>query len=194
MKPIILGHFGRRTALIQMLRERGAKIGAEIGTDRGQYAEELFGGIPDLELICVDPWLPYTEGKEIYNQIDMDDVFKEAMTRLSRHNSKIMKMTSMEAVKQIPDESLDFVFIDGNHEYNYVLEDITEWTKKVKSGGVVAGHDYVENSERYYGVIEAVNEYISRNKVAPLFILNVPSHVPKRKKGNFVDCWMFIKP
>lgn len=176
-----------------MLRERGAKNGVEVGTDHGQYAEVLCEGIPGLNITCVDPWIAYTEGEETKNQTEVDAIYEEAKKRLVPYNSTIMRMTSMEAVKVIPDESLDFVFIDGNHEYSYVLEDITEWTKKVKYGGVVAGHDYTDNAERKYGVIKAVNQYVEENHIAPLFIMHVPPYIPKRNKGNMVDCFMFFK-
>lgn len=185
MKSIILDNFSRRNEFIQMLRERGAKYGVEVGTDRGKYAEQLLKGIPGLKLTCVDPWVPYTEGKEIHDQANVDQIYEEAKKRLyPLVGSKIMKMTSMEAVRWLRDDSLDFVFIDGNHEYDHVLEDITQWTKKVKLGGIVCGHDYKEDLTNNYGVIEAVTKYVKDNHVSPLFIL--------RKRG-LVDCWMFFR-
>jgi len=185
MKPITLNHFGRRTAFIQMLAERGSKVGAEIGTDHGQYAQQLCEGISGLKLYCIDPWLPYTEGNNVHGQEDVDQIYEEAKKRLIPYDCRILKSTSMEAVKTFDDNSLDFVFIDGNHEYNYVFEDITEWTKKVKPGGIVAGHDYKVDPVNDYGVIEAVNEYTKDNHIAPWFILHAG--------GRLVDCWMMIK-
>ena len=55
---------------------------------------------------------------------------------------KDLKMTSMEAVKKFENESIDFVFIDGSHEYEDIKNDIISWMPKVKKGGVLAGHDY----------------------------------------------------
>lgn len=185
MNPIILNHFGRRTAFIQMLAERGVKLGVEIGTDHGQYAEQLCKGIPGLRLHCIDPWTPYIEGDQIHDQNNMDEIYNEAKRRLSFYNCNIWKETSMEAVRRITDNSLDFIFIDGNHEYKYVLEDITEWTKKVKPGGIVAGHDYKVDTVNNYGVIEAVQKYTKDNHIAPWFIL--------RAGGKLVDCFMFFK-
>ena len=96
-----------------------------------------------------------------------------------------MKMPSAEAVRWIPDDSLDFVFIDGNHSYENVLEDITEWTKKVKPGGIVAGHDYKEDKVNNYGVVEAVQKYTKENNISPWFVLHAG--------GKLIDCWMFFK-
>ncbi len=168
-----------------MLKERDVKLGVEVGTDHGQYAEQICRSIPDLKLTCVDPWVPYTEGKDIHTQEEMDKIYKEAQDRLTKYNTKFMKMTSMEAVRYVPYSSLDFVFIDGNHSFEHAYEDIAEWTEKVKHGGIVCGHDYKADPERNYGVIEAVDKYVAEKNISPLFIL--------KGGGRLVDCWMFIK-
>ena len=185
MKPLIINHVNRRKEFIEILAERGAKYGVEIGTDHGGYAAQLCEGIPNLHLLCVDPYVAYTEGNEVHSQEEVDQIYAEAKARLAPYNAIIVKKTSMEAVKKVEDSSLDFVFIDGNHSYSYVMQDIIEWTRKVKPGGIVAGHDYKEDSVNDYGVIEAVDNYVAHNHIAPLFILHVG--------GSFVDCWMFIK-
>jgi predicted O-methyltransferase YrrM len=59
---------------------------------------------------------------------------------------------------QFEDESLDFVFIDGDHSYNGVKKDLKGWFPKIKNGGIIAGHDYFEPS---CGVRQAVDEYFS---------------------------------
>jgi len=56
---------------------------------------------------------------------------------------KIIRAESMEAVKTYADESLDFVFIDGSHDYESVCNDIDAWLPKVKPFGILAGHDYL---------------------------------------------------
>ena len=184
MSPIII-NYGRRSEFIQMLKERGAKIGAEIGTDHGKYGQQLCEGIPGLRLICVDPWVPYIEGTIEHTQEEIDQIYNQAKDRLTKYDTRIMKMTSMEAIDYIMDDTLDFVFIDGNHDFEHCYEDIVEWTKKVKSGGIVAGHDYKVDPVNNYGVIEAVQKYVKENNIAPLFIMH--------KGGKLVDCWMFFK-
>ncbi len=49
----------------------------------------------------------------------------------------------MDALEDFEDNSLDFVYIDGDHNFKHISEDIYEWTKKVRSGGIVSGHDYL---------------------------------------------------
>lgn len=73
---------------------------------------------------------------------------------------------SMDAVKDFEDDSLDFVYIDANHAYKNVLEDITEWAKKVRPTGFVCGDDYElgeEHNRHRYDVIRAVNDYCEAN-------------------------------
>lgn len=185
MEPITINHFNRRKEFIQMLAERGAKFGVEIGTDHGKYAEQLLVGIPGLSLYCIDPYVAYTEGNQVHTQEEMDELYKGAWEIIRKHNGHIFRNTSMEALQFFPAESLDFVFIDGNHDYEHVKEDISEWIKKVKPGGIVAGHDYKEDPINNYGVIQAVNEYVKENHIAPWFILHAG--------GSLVDCWLFIK-
>lgn len=187
MSPIIIPNFSRRKEFIQMLKERGAKFGIEVGTDRGQYAQQLLAGIPTLRLYCVDPWVAYTEGNNVHSQEEVDQIFAEAQERLAgydRERCEIFRGTSMDALRYMPDNFLDFAFIDGNHSYKNVLEDITEWTKKVKPGGIVCGHDYKVDPVNNYGVIEAVQKYVEDNHISPLFIL---------QKRGLVDCFMFFK-
>ncbi len=178
-------NISRRVGLLDKFNEMGFKIGVEVGTDRGGYAKNILDRMPGVDLYTIDPWIPYNEGNEVKDKEKMIEIEREARSQLVYPNCTIIKDTSMEAVKFFHDNSIDFVFIDGNHEYEYVLEDIIEWTKKVKPGGIVAGHDYKEDVERNYGVKRAVHEYIEKNGIETLYIL---------KKGTYVPCWMFYKP
>lgn len=168
-----------------MLKERGVKNAVEVGTDHGKYAQQLCEGIPGLKLCCVDPWVPYVEGTESHTQEEMNQIYEEAINRLIPYNCVIYKNTSMGAVEFFEDNSLDFAFIDGNHEYEHVLEDIQAWYEKVKPGGIIAGHDYKEDSINKYGVIEAVEKFTTDNNISPWFVLHVG--------GKLVDCWLMIK-
>ena len=101
-----------------------------------------------------------------------------------------MRDYSMEAARRFADESLDFVYIDANHDYRHVREDITEWSKKVRKGGIISGHDYLNSLDGVdYGVKKAVDKWVKVNKIRYLFILN------KQDKNIKVisPSWMFVK-
>ncbi len=70
-----------------------------------------------------------------------------------------MAMPSVEAAEEFEDESVDFVFIDGDHSYGAVKQDIEKWYPKVKSGGIIAGHDWCAG---WPGVQRAVEEFFSQ--------------------------------
>ena len=78
-----------------------------------------------------------------------------------RERCTVHQCTTVEAAERIPDDSLDFVFIDAGHSYEAVTADIRAWWPKVKVGGWFGGHDY---HEHHPGVIRAVTERFSENR------------------------------
>jgi hypothetical protein len=148
--------------LITWFKKLGYTKGAEIGVAEGHFSEALCQGIPGLELYCIDLWRPYRGNPWSGSTERNDHHFKTACERLNKYNTHIIRELSMDAVKQFKDGSLDFVFIDANHKFDYVIQDLIEWTKKVKVGGVVSGDDYYPFScghQDYGGVVDAVNAY-----------------------------------
>ena len=74
----------------------------------------------------------------------------------------MIRKSSFDAVNDFEDESIDIVFIDANHSYESVKNDIDLWLPKVKTGGVLSGHDY---SISFFGVIQAVNEKMGTDNI-----------------------------
>lgn len=74
---------------------------------------------------------------------------------------KVIPSESVVAARGLKDGSLDFVFLDGSHDYHNVTADIRAWRSKVKPSGILAGHDYCES---WPGVIRAVNEQFKFKK------------------------------
>lgn len=90
----------------------------------------------------------------------------------------------MDAVRWFDDNTLDFVFIDANHDYKHFAEDLREWHKKVKPGGIVSGHDWVNGCNGLaFGVKQRMWEWIDENPDKQLIILN--------KRG--CPSWMYVK-
>lgn len=169
-----------RIVLAEYFRDLGFTYGAEIGVFEGRYAEILFQQIPNLKLLCVDDWkLGVTHPK-----------MKRAVHRLNKYNAIIIHKTSMEAVKSVKDESLDFVFIDASHKYPDVRDDIREWTKKVRRGGIVSGHDYSTLTRTGNDVVRPVNEYVQEHGYT-LLLTKRDRQNPHR--DDRVPCWYFFK-
>lgn len=137
-----------------------AKSGAEIGVYKGDNASAMLEAMPHLKLYLVDPWrsLPESEYKDLANKSDeaFDLMYQMVKALVKPYpNVEILRMRSLEALSYVPDESLDFVYIDANHDYEYVKADIVGWDKKVKHGGLVIGHDY---DVWHTGVLHACSE------------------------------------
>jgi len=110
----------------------------------------------------IDPYKPY-KNYDRYTTEELKRAEKIAHTTLNVHANKIkwIKTKSAEATKFIDDESLDFIYIDGNHTYQAVLEDITLYYPKVKKGGMLCGHDYIPKDNGC--VFDAVKEFCEKN-------------------------------
>ena len=101
-------------------------VGAEIGVAHGEYSECLLKGIPGLKLYGIDLWQPYDSSGVCPQSEKTKNYEKLARERTKEYDCEMMKGWSSESVKRFRDESLDFVFIDGNHAYEYVVEDIAQ--------------------------------------------------------------------
>lgn len=121
----------------------------EIGTCWGGFAKWLVNFTPLTKLVCVDPYrvfsmLEYNDALNVSTQEYLDIKFTKVASDLddiSEGKATIMRLTSSEAAKEFPNESLSFVYIDGNHCYKYAKQDILDWIGKVAPGGILAGDD-----------------------------------------------------
>lgn len=163
-----------RKDLAALFQARGYTVGAEIGVWQGEYAEVLCQAVPGLNLTCVDPWRQYkTYNDKKNSQARLDDAYRQTVARLTPYGCTILRMTSLEAAATIPDGSLDFVFIDGNHSEPFISQDLAAWAPKVRSGGIVAGHDYQAKPKKPHlqDVKPAVDRYVDAHAISPLYIL-----------------------
>lgn len=174
-----------RIDLAKYFKERGYEYGAEIGVADGRYAEILCKENPKLRLLAIDPWSPYDGNWR--SQEYQDKAFNKAKERLQPYCCELLKLTSVEASLQVVDNSLDFVFIDGDHTFDHAMTDIIIWARKVKKGGIVSGHDYCHFTKS--GVIEAVNKYCEIHRIE----LNLIGRNPNNHKDDQQPCWWFIK-
>ena len=153
-----------RTTLGVLFKELNFTEGAEIGTSKGKFANVLCQANPTLHLTCVDAWSARFGGAQSAH----DHNFRAAQKLLRSYHVTYIRKPSMEALPDIPDASLDFVYIDAGHRFDECMPDIVFWPKKVKSGGIVACHDYFNNFQ--YGVIQAVNAYTHCHRIDPWYV------------------------
>lgn len=160
----------------EFFRDMGYKVGAEIGVRKGEYSEILCKG--GMKVYSIDPWQNKQRG---FEQIARD--------RLEQYdNCTIIKKLSMDALADFEDESLDFVYIDANHNFRFVAEDIYEWPKKVKKGGVVAGHDYTTlGGPGLYDVKFIIDAYTRCMQIPKWYVLGKDREVDKYRS------WFWIK-
>lgn len=193
--PIEVRNVGR-IDLTELLAYLEFNEGVEVGTEEGVYAEALCKANPNLHLTCVDPWEAYKGYREHVTQPVLDALHELAQDRLSPFNCTLIPKYSIEAMQGIPNESLDFVYIDGNHDLGHTISDIVGWSPKVKSGGIVSGHDYVRRSKHdpaLCHVIEAVHAYVSAYHINPWMLLGTKDILQGEVRDK-ARSWMWVKP
>jgi hypothetical protein len=143
-----------------MLNDEGLTgIAVEVGVDQGAFAEKMLSVWNGRVYLLVDPWKHFIDSD--MSQEQFDSIANQVCERF-KHNDRtfIHRTTSIISAQGKESNSLDFVYIDANHDYEHCKQDIAAWYPLVKIGGYLAGHDY-DNDK---GVVKAVNEFcIDRN-------------------------------
>ncbi len=187
----------------QLLVGKRGLIGAEVGVYRGTHAREMLELLDIRKLILVDPWKYYNDYVTAESRkVNLQQSFLDCRKLLEPFRKQVeivwIKQKSEIAAERIPDNSLDFVYINGNHEYDFVYKDIVTWVPKVKKGGFVGGHDY---TKLFNGVRRAVNKYCRPRKIKfKVKQANIPTTLAKGyednadwafKKGGIIEDWPF---
>jgi hypothetical protein len=162
-----------------------AAVCVEIGTHTGEFSEQILNTFPSSILYCIDPYCSYNEYDDTLNTLTGDTIYIKTMERLKRlfeDRIHVIREFSSKAISQIPDQ-IDFLYIDGNHSYQFVKQDLELYYPKLKSTGYILGDDAVDINELkrnengdvridwptgcfgHYGVIKAFQEFIAANKL-----------------------------
>lgn len=193
-----------RHDLPEFFKEMGYRVGAEIGVLKGYFTRRFCK--VGLKMYAVDCWQPYPDfDRGIYGQVKRQKkLYQKAKKVLSHYqNAVLIRKTSMEALADFADGSLDFVYIDANHMLKYVIEDIHGWSKKVKKGGIISGHDYINpyNYRRPYKrqwgwqeaqVMYAVDAYTQANRIKNWYLLGRKKPKPGEKRDK-CRSWFWLK-
>ena len=137
----------REHVLARHVLDKGWTKGAELGLWRGRTFLHLLETCPHLTMIGVDAWKkrPKNEGdgQETYETWDMEKFESDVRESAEKYGNRaiIKKMETLEAANEVEDGLLDFVFIDADHSYEGVKNDIEAWLPKIRKGGILFGHD-----------------------------------------------------
>ena len=114
----------------------------EIGSYAGESAEVFAENFK--KIYCVDPWECGYDDERDWASHNNGEIVENAFdARVSKYSNVVKrKIGSIDCSKEVEDNSIDLVYIDGNHQYEAILEDIKEWFPKIKTGGFLSGHDY----------------------------------------------------
>jgi hypothetical protein len=165
-----------REFLLQMLVKNS--IGAEIGVYRGDFSDRILRMVHPRELHLIDPWK--YEDSEIYKkalyggkikngQNEMDEICESVRARfepeIQSGRVKIHRDNSKDVLARFPDDYFDWLYIDGNHLYDFVRQDLELSFMKIKPGGYITGDDYLDAGWWQGGVRRAVDEFIRQKPV-----------------------------
>jgi len=144
-------------------KEKMVEVGVWKGKSVSYIAVEIIKSQKNMTIDAVDSWETaegWTNEQYLIDMVKNEDVYEQFVNNIEpvKHIVMPIKMKSVEASKTYEDNSLFFVFIDGNHTYESTKEDILSWLPKVKIGGYIGGHDF--DNEEWPGVRQAVEETV----------------------------------
>lgn len=141
----------RYHVLAELLETQGSQVGRslrllEVGVNNAITSEYLLKKFENMEFDGVDPF------------INAEEIFSEASQRIQPHapRARLWRLTSESAAQMFPPSTFDLIFIDGDHSYHAVKQDLQLWRDKLRPGGLLAGHDLFNLA--FEGVLEALVE------------------------------------
>jgi len=173
--------------MIDLLKGRPHAVGAEVGVFRGVFAAKLLAALPGIKTYyAIDPWEMYDDHYKTLQRnscertVNQNNAYKQFLNRVKPWQNKIvvLRKMSMDALIDVPDESLDWVFVDANHSYEYSKADILGWSPKVKPGGLISGHDIIDKGKAK-GVVRKIPFGVDRavKEIFPHFQMDANANV-----------------
>jgi hypothetical protein len=162
---------------IKFLEEVGKRISGsprcvEIGVEKGYFSKMIMDVLKPEKLFLVDPWetgadkngktAMYDTGLSTAysNESELRGIQEQFGREIEEGTVVINRNYSYDALDSFEDKSLDLIYIDACHLYDSVLWDLENYLPKLKEGGIISGHDYVDYS--FFGVIGAVNDFCAK--------------------------------
>jgi len=163
-----------RIEMLRLLPQNG--VVAEIGVFKGEFSAQIFDITKPNRLHLIDAWpdeMIQSSGVNINGLDACKFVQNKFACETGAGRVIVHRGLSAEAAQMFADEYFDWIYIDAGHSYEDVKSDLYYWYPKVKTGGFITGHDYIEKT--WYGVVRAVNEFLKEKPLA-FIALTAESH------------------
>jgi hypothetical protein len=145
---------------------------AEIGVNLGEFSGEIMNVVRPSKIHLIDLWEGYPDFNKNATTEIMDARYKQVLKKFDKEivNGlvEIHKVKSNDAYDIFDDNYFDFVYIDANHRYEYVIQDLLGFLPKVKVNGMISGDDYGTTGWWEDGVTKAVSEFSRRADIEPI--------------------------
>ncbi len=175
----------KRIVVLKNLIPRNSRI-AEIGVAKGNFSRQLHKQLRPLHMTLIDPWefqnrpdyivdgtnVSDDEGDRRYNQISS---YFSDNDIVGQTDVSIVRGYSQDEVSRFEDGFFDLVYVDAMHTYEAVKQDLFDYARTVRDGGIIAGHDFTNSlvaKRKKFGVIEAVDEFLAKSGYALLCVTN----------------------
>ena len=179
-----------RVQVLDIVPKGGSAL--EIGVNRGEFAKKILERTAPHVLHLVDPWPTDQSDAYVsaYNvKYDMEATYRSVLDTFDQQigagEVAVHRSYSKDCLSAFPEAGLDFIYVDAMHSYEGCLEDLVSYSSKLKSTGILMGHDFSNTStgrRKHFGVVRAVNEFLQRSDFMPVMVTieNAPSYVLTR--------------
>lgn len=144
-----------RQALVERLPKDAVCV--ELGVDEGNFSQRILRFSNPRKLYLVDMW-----ATDRFNDQKFEAVTKKFKPETNSGQVEIVRTNSVDSAGRFEDNALDWIYIDTDHSYETTKKELYAYARKIRSGGLIAGHDYCMGnwvSGYKYGVMEAVHEF-----------------------------------
>lgn len=179
IKAGVIGKRFELGRLMDYFSLRGTVV--EIGVNRGYLMRQIALNRNCVKYFGVDPWISGYDDIDPASGSNREKDYQAACKVANEFPEvcTLLKMTSEEASHKFTSNSLDLVYIDGNHQAPFVKQDLELWWPKLKKGGIMAGHDIVcppPNRDCSAAIQEVVFNFCDKHGLT-LFLLTEPDNL-----------------
>lgn len=171
MKTIF--QISKREEFGHLLKEMGLDgYGMEIGVATGWFSNFLIETSNLKKIFLLDMWHEFKEGYFDINNVcqkEQDKRYLQVISNMIQYSNRVVviKDNADDAVNYIQNNIFDFIYLDANHKFDSVSKSLEEWYPKVKTGGIFAGHDYLDGivDGTEFGVKSAVDQFSEKRGI-----------------------------